>query len=155
MKKHNVFFKFAIYLLFGIFTADLIYRVIRYILAYIYASESFPKIFAVAVAAVGDTYSGRMLAGLIIAALLAVLGGVAKQWSLHTLVFFGINAVSGFTFIAILNLVEVTWNVLWALSIASFGTYIISCVLCEVFTALDLYRNLKLQQGENTDDSTT
>lgn len=155
MKKHNFFLNYAVYLLFGIFTADLIYRVIRYVLAYIYASESFPKIFAVAAAAVGDTYSGRMLAGLIIAVLLAVLGGVAKQLSMHTLVFFGINAVSGFVFIAILNLVEVTLNVLWMVSIASFGTYIISCVLCEASTALDLYRNLKLQQGENTDDSTT
>ncbi len=149
LKKLELAAKFATFVLFGVFTADLIFRFARFIIAYWDAAEEFPKIIGVAVAAVGDTYSGYMLFSIIIAALLATIGGMFRIFTAHTLIFFAINIISGLVFIAILNWINVPWNLLLTLAIISFGTYIISCIICEISAACDIYRTIKPLQEKN------
>lgn len=147
--------KYAAFMLFGVFTADTAFRFARFIFAYLDAAEEFPKILGVAVAAVGDTYSGYMLFGIIVATLLATTAGISHVFQLNTLVFFALNITGGLVFIAILNWVNIPWDLLLPLAIASFGTYILSSVFCEIYAALDIYKLVTNQNGRKIDDSTT
>ncbi len=142
MKRYGKIFEYAVCMLYGIFFADMIYRAVKFILAYIGAAEEFPKILGVAVAAVGDTYSGYMQASLVISLILAVCGMLCKAFPVHTGVFFGMNVVSGFVFVAILNFINVPWDILLTLAVISFGTYIVSSVLCLVSAAYDIINNI-------------
>ena len=155
MKKLQKAVKYITFMLFGVFTADMILRFIRFVFAYIDAAKDFPKILGVAVLAVGDTYSGYMLFSVVIAALLALSGGVSRVFSLHTLVFFVLNITGGLVFVAILNWVNVPFDLLLLFAVASFGTYIISYILCEICAALDIYKAIINHNGRKIDDSTT
>lgn len=142
MKKHRKIWEYAVCMLCGVFLADMIYRAVKFIAAYMGAAEEFPKILGVAVAAVGDTYSGYMQFSLVISLILAVCGMLCKAFPVHTGVFFGLNVVSGFVFVAILNFVNVPWSILLTLALISFGTYIVSSVLCLVSAAYDIINNI-------------
>ena len=155
MKKFETVAKFVTFVLFGIFTADLIFRFARFIFAYCDAAEEFPKIIGVAVAAVGDTYSGYMLLSIIIVTLLATIGGIFSIFRAHTLIFFALNVTSGLVFIAILNWINIPWNLLLTLAIISFGTYITSCIICETSAAWDIYKTITNHSRRKPDDSTT
>ena len=156
MNKNNTMLKYSACVLYGIFTADLVYRISRYVMAYLHATEELPKIVALAVTAVGDTYSGLMHGEIVVAVLFAVLGRLSGLLSWHTVVFLGMNIAGGTVFIAILNWINVPWRILFSLALVSFGTYIISCFFSEISAACDLYKYFfNLKQGENTDDSTT
>ena len=155
MKKLQRAVKYMTFMLFGVFTADMILRFARFIFAYIDAAKDFPKILGVAVSVVGDTYSGYMLFSIIVAALLALSGGVSRVFLRHTLVFFILSVSAGLVFIAILNWVNVPFNLLFPLAIASFGTYMICYVSCEICAALDIYKAITNHNGRKIDDSTT
>ena len=155
MKKLEMVTKYIAFMLFGVFTADMGLRFISFVFAYIDAAKDFPKILGVAVSAVGDTYSGYMLFSIIITALLTLSAGVSRVFSRHTLVLFALNITSGLVFIAILNWVNIPWDLLFAVAIASFGTYIITYVLCEICAALDIYKAIINHNGRKIDDSTT
>ena len=154
MKKLKQVTKYITFMLFGVFTADIALRFARFIFAYIDAAQDFPKILGIAITAVGDTYSGYMMFGIIAVVLLVTAGGVSSVFSLHTLVFFALNIAGGLIFIAILNWVNIPWDLLLPLAIASFGTYIISCILCEISAALDIYKTITNQSRRKIDDST-
>lgn len=150
MKKYGKIWEYAVCMLYGIFFGDMIYRAAKFVLAYIGAAEEFPKILGVAVAAVGDTYSGYMQFSLVISLVLAVCGMLCKAFPVHTGVFFGLNVASGFVFVAILNFVNVPWDFLLTLALISFGTYIVSSVLCLVSAAYDIIKNILKKHFEKT-----
>lgn len=128
---------YALCVLVGLYSADMVYRLVRYLTPMFGESPLVGTILAI----INDADS-FMLCGTVVSATVSVLAFVSKSVRKRTLACFIFNTLTATAFLVTLNVKGVPWKVFLYSAPALLPAYIVSGLWCIYLGIKDLYISL-------------